>query len=167
MLQTAINKYIKTSPIGYYSEGPHGPIGDWNVSAVTDMASIFSGAYKLFNADLSKWDVSAVTDMLGMFWDAEAFNQDLSKWDVSAVTDMVHMFHGASAFNQDLSNWDVSAVANMRYMFYGAAAFHRKLCGDAWVRSKADQSDMFIGSPGSIASTVCTTAKKGYGGDYG
>merc|ERR1719331_535656 len=101
-LQAAVNGCITTSPIGDCAEGPDGPIGDWDVSAVTDMASMFSRA-SAFNQDLSKWDVSAVTDMESMFSCASAFNQDLSKWDVSAVTDMGSMFSRASAFNQDLS----------------------------------------------------------------
>merc|ERR1712032_164844 len=127
------------------------------------MMCIFRGA-SVFNQDLSKWDVSKVTDMGYMFADTSAFNQDLSKWDVSAVSNMGYMFNGASAFNQDLSKWDVSAVIHMRNMFFHASAFNHKLCSDAWVKSKADKSDMFIGSPGSISSTVCTTAKHGYGG---
>ena len=111
-----------------------------------------------------KWDVSAVTNMGAMFYGALAFNQDLSKWDVSAVTDMGAMFYGALAFNQDLSKWDVSAVTDMRFMFEDAAAFNCELCGDAWVKSKADKEGMFMNSPGSISSKVCTTAKHGYGG---
>ena len=149
------------SLIGDCAEGPHGSIGDWDVSGVTTMVKIFDHAIT-FNQDLSKWDVSAVTDMGRMFAGASAFNQDISKWDVSAVTDMFSMFIGASAFNQDLSKWDVSAVTNMRSMFRDASAFKRKLCGAAWVNSKADKSDMFTGSPGSISSTVCTAAKSGY-----
>ena len=86
---------------------------------------------------------------------------------MSAVTNMAYVFYDASAFNQDLSKWDVSAVTNMRSMFYGASAFKHKLCGVAWVQSKADKTDMFKDSPGSIASTECTTGKHGYGGDYG
>ena len=107
------------------------------------------------------WDVSAITNMRDMFSSASDFNQDLSKWDVSAVTDMRYMFSDASAFNQDLSKWDVSAVTEMEGMFRGAFAFRRELCGEAWVQSKADKGDMFIGSPGSMSSTVCTTAKPG------
>merc|ERR1712037_313315 len=90
---------------------------------------------------------------------ASAFNQDLSKWDVSAVKNMRYMFADASAFNQDLSKWDVSAVRNMQNMFIHASAFNRKLCGDAWVQSKADKSHMFIGSPGSISKQVCKNVK--------
>ena len=153
------------SRIGECSKGQHGPIQDWDVSAVTNMKGMFYGD-TLFNQDISKWDVSAVTDMWFMFASVIAFNQDLSKWDVSAVADMGGMFSGASTFNQDLSNWDVSAVTEMENMFFGASVFNRELCGSAWVQSKADKTDMFIGSPGSISSTVCETAKKGCGGDW-
>ena len=107
--------------------------------------------------------MSAVTNMGFMFLGASAFNQDLSKWDVSKVTIMWAMFQDAAAFNQDISGWDVSAVANMAGMFYGASAFERKLCGTAWVESKAVKTDMFVDSPGSIASAVCTTAIPGSG----
>ena len=140
-LKRAADECLKLSPVGNCSAGPHGPIGSWDVSAVTDMNRMFLNA-RSFNQDLSAWDVSAVTDMWGMFWAAEAFNQDLSKWDVSAVTDMGHMF-------------------------YRAVAFKRKLCGVAWVNSKAEKAEMFTGSPGSISSTVCKTAKSGYREGYG
>ena len=139
-LKAAVDECLKTSPSGDCSEGPHA-IGDWDVSAVTDMAS--------------------------MFLRASAFNQDVSKWDVSAVTNMNFMFSEASTFNQDLSKWDVSGVTEMKFMFFGASAFKRELCGDAWVNSEADKMNMFRDSPGSISSTVCATAKPGYGEGYG
>ena len=85
----------------------------------------------------------------------------IGDWDVSGVTKMGEMFSDASDFNQGLSKWDVSAVTGMWYMFYGASAFKRELCGVAWVNSKADISDMFIDSPGSISSTVCSAARPG------
>ena len=128
------------SSIGDCFEGPHGSIGDWDVSAVTDMKDLFYGA--------------------------SAFNQDLSRWDVSAVTDMRSMFAYATSFNQDLSNWDVSKVTNMEEMFRGASAFKRELRGIAWGHSKAVKTDMFKYSPGSI-SAVCTRDEFGEGEDYG
>merc|ERR1719174_532201 len=175
-LQAAVHKCVEMSAIKDCSEGPHGSIGDWDVSAVTDMEQIFAytSAFNqdlskwdvsavtnmramfyfasAFNQDLSKWDVSAVSDMWGMFSGASTFNQDVSKWDVSAVTNMKYMFQDASSFNQDLSKWDVSAVTDMSYMFDGAAAFGYKLCRVAWVKSKARKKDMFKDSPGSISS---------------
>ena len=130
------------------------------------MGYMFYGA-SAFDQDLSKWDVSALTYTGYMFSDASAFNQDLSKWDVAGVTDMGFMFSYASTFNQDLSKWDVSAVTNMYWMFAHAPAFNRELCGVAWANSKADKNGMFTGSPGSIASTVCTTTTTGYAEGYG
>ena len=137
------------------------PIKDWDVTAIKNMKQMFYAA-SAFNQDISKWDVSAVTDTRSMFSGASSFNQDLSKWDVSAVTDMSVLFSSASAFNQDLSKWDVSNVMGMGNMFHGASAFNRELCGDAWVNSKAEKTNMFEDSPGSILETKCKKAKTGY-----
>ena len=98
-------------------------LSGWNVSAVTNMRSMFLDAAD-FNADLSNWDVSAVTDMSEMFSGATSFNSDLSRWDVSAVTDMSCMFYDATSFNGDLSRWNGSAVTNMSCMFWRATSFN-------------------------------------------
>ena len=92
------------------SEGPHGPIGSWDVSAVADMRKLFNpdvvpGANK-FTGDISNWDVSGATTMLGMFSFASSFNGDISKWDVSRVIDMELMFSYAASFNGDISKWE-------------------------------------------------------------
>merc|ERR1719174_446846 len=111
----------------------------------------------LFNREISKWDVSSVKDMSSMFLAAKSFNRDLSKWDVSGVIAMPVMFRWATSFNGDISKWDVSSVGNMDYMFWDATLFKRKLCGAAWVSSKAKKTIMFAGSSGSISDTVCAT----------
>ena len=87
-LQSAITRYVVLSP---NADCPHGPIGEWDVSSVTDMSKMF---YRMpsFNKDISKWDVSRVKDMSAMFMGADAFNGDISKWDVSKVTTMNGMF---------------------------------------------------------------------------
>merc|ERR1719353_1634699 len=97
-----------------------------------------------------------------MFHSANSFNSDLSKWDVSRVTDMTTMFRNARSFNRDISKWDVSSVSNMDSMFRGAILFTRKLCGAAWVHSKARKTVMFAGSSGSISKTVCTTTPSAF-----
>merc|ERR1719201_2962072 len=102
--------------------------------------------------------------MTAMFWEAVLFGGrvntftdpsvsagDISKWDVSRVTDMSRMFANANLFNGDISNWDVSRVTNMDHMFLKAVSFKRKLCGAAWVHSKASKEDMFANTmSGSI-----------------
>ena len=45
------------------------PIGEWDVSNITDMSNMFKGLRR-FNGDLSKWDVSNVVDMSAMFKNA-------------------------------------------------------------------------------------------------
>src|SRR5690606_16244702 len=61
---------------------------------------------------MEKWDVSHVTDMRWMFTGATNFNGDISEWDTSSVTNMSYMFFGAKSFNQDISKWDVSSVTD-------------------------------------------------------
>merc|ERR1712048_1180171 len=102
-------------------------------------------------------DVSRVTDMIAIFSGATSFNQDISKWDVSSVTYMIAMFSGAESFNQDISKWDVSLVTNMDDMFNWATSFNQILCSEAWVNSNSTKHDMFQFSSGSISTTVCAT----------
>jgi surface protein len=94
-----------------------------DLSQVTDMSSMFSGA-TAFNGDISQWDLSSVMNMRSMFYSAAAFNGDISQWNVTKVTDMSSMFSGAAAFNEDISQWDVSKVTNMKGIFSGAKAFN-------------------------------------------
>ena len=125
----------------YFGDVFNQDISTWDVSNVTNMYGMFSGASS-FNQDLSAWDVSNVTDMNYMFENATSFNQDLSAWDVRNVTNMSSMFQNASSFNQDLSAWDVSNVTNMNYMFSYAQNFNQDL--SAWdVSNVTTMSRMF------------------------
>jgi surface protein len=92
------------------------PIGQWDVSKVTDMHYLFSDKLS-FNEPLNDWDVSNVTNMMSMFDNCRSFNQPLNKWNVSKVNNMNLMFYGCIAFDQDLSGWDVSSVSNYTKMF--------------------------------------------------
>ena len=60
--------------------------------------------YSEFNGDISKWEISNVTNMEWMFSGAKKFNGDISNWDISKVTDMTRLFNGATIFNQDIDN---------------------------------------------------------------
>eukprot|EP00438_Fugacium_kawagutii_P000855 Skav222066 [mRNA] locus=scaffold707:297224:301628:- [translate_table: standard] len=102
------------------------PIGQWDTSAVTDMAVMFSGA-GAFNQPLSTWNTSAVRSMNGMFSGALSFNQDIGAWDTSAVRDVSDMFNGAISFNQPVGGWNLSSVKSMIGMFAYAFSFNQPL----------------------------------------
>ena len=77
-----------------------------------------------FNQPIGDWNVSSVTDMNGMFYNTYddpqntgAFNQPIGDWDVSSVTNMDFMFEGAYYFNQDISNWCVTNIPSEPYEF--------------------------------------------------
>jgi surface protein len=71
----------------------YGPIGSWDVSAVTTMAQAFKGRSS-FNEDISEWNVSSVTNMDEMFFDAELFNQNLTSWNVASVSSYIDFAGG-------------------------------------------------------------------------
>ena len=127
----------------FASSSFNGDISAWDVSHVTDMKSMFSGA-TAFNQTLNNWDVSSVTNMSDMFKGATSFNQSLSNWDVSYVTNMSNMFNGATSFNQTLNNWNVSNVTTMDTMFCGAIVFSSPI-KDWDVSSVTNMDYMFAG----------------------
>jgi surface protein len=117
------------------------PIGDWDVSRVTDMSELFENKSN-FNENINNWDVSNVQNMDGMFSEATSFNQPLNNWDVSNVQGMNSMFSEATSFNQPLENWNVSNVERMAGMFLGATSFNQPL--NNWdVSNVQDMPEMF------------------------
>jgi surface protein len=113
------------------------PIGNWDVSNVTNMQQLFF--FTAFNQSLENWDVSSVTNMVWMFGGSN-FNQPIESWDVSNVTNMSYMFDD-SPFNQPLNNWDVSSVTNMNHLF-SYTPFNQPL--DKWnVSNVTDIGGMF------------------------
>jgi len=129
------------------TEAVYGPIGGWDVSAVTDMSNLISTfddspCRSTFNADVSSWDTSSVTTMKGMFAFASSFNQPLS-FDTSSVRAMGDMFTHASAFNQPLS-FDTSSVTHMSSMFARTRAFNQPLSFDT--SSVMSMESMFHGA---------------------
>jgi surface protein len=81
---------------------------------------------KAFNQPIGNWNVSNVTNMDAMFWEAKSFNQPIGDWDVSKVTNMTDMFNGAIVFNQDIGDWDVSKVPIMTDMFNNSGYKHKE-----------------------------------------
>ncbi len=120
------------------------PIGNWDVSNVTNMESMFKNAP--FNQPIGNWDVSNVTNMSYMFSYATSFNQDIGNWDVSNITNMSYMFLHATSFNQPIGNWDVSNVNNMTCMFDYASSFNKPV--NAWcVKNNPKATNFSINCP--------------------
>ena len=160
------------------TEAYYGKIGDWDVSRVTNMYSLFepSVVYTIgknvvdgFNEDISSWDTSNVTDMGEMFSNQTVFNQPLDNWNVSNVKRMTYMFSGATSFDQPLNSWDVSNVTNMELVFSDATSFNQDL--NSWdVSNVKDMGGIFEGASsfnGNITSWNVSNAsgveEPGYG----
>ena len=130
----------------YYCEAPELDLQYLDVSAVTNMAYMFS--YCWSNVNCEGWDTSKVENISYMF-DHFYGSIDLSKLDFSSVTKIDYMFNYAKIdginltglnfpsaisfgylFNNaegnslDLSSWDISNITNMTYMF-GSAKFKK------------------------------------------
>ena len=71
-----------------------------------------------FNQPIGEWDVSSVTNMIGMFDENPNFNQPIGNWEVKEVKNMKSMFSYAINFNQSLEKWDVSNVSNFEYFAF-------------------------------------------------
>lgn len=114
---------------------------DWDVSGITNMASLFYNGRDggivdttQFNADISQWDLSSATGMWGIFSGAKSFNQDISGWDTSNMVNFGNAFDGAEAFNQDISLWNTAKVTRIESMFRNAVSFNQDISG--WDTSK-------------------------------
>ena len=115
-----------------------------NVSGVTNMAQMFSGATNV-NPDVAHWDTSSVTNMNALFAGAQRAVPDVSAWDTSRVMNMGRMFSGATSANPNVSGWDTSSVKKMRAMFYGATSADPDV--RAWdTSSVTDMNSMFLGA---------------------
>ena len=115
------------------------PIGEWNVSRVTDMSTLFKG-FGGFNEPLDGWDVSNVIGMESMFSGCTSFNQPLNKWNVGNIINMEGMFSGCTSFNQPLNKWNVGNVTNMIEMFRNCIHFNESL--DGWARKVGNVTNM-------------------------
>ena len=121
-LQSKVNEWCNDRGT---AEAAFGPISTWDVSQVTNMASLFEGKTSC-NPPIGNWDTSQVTTMERMFMNARRFNQPIGKWDTSKVNTMYQMFYKATAFNQAIGDWDTSQVTNMDYMLCPVQLSYRK-----------------------------------------
>ena len=82
---------------------------------VTSTSNMFAGINKFNSNPIGDWDVSNVTDMSYMFYECNEFTgggmySSMPSWDVSKVTNMEGMFSHAYKFKLNLSSWCVSNI---------------------------------------------------------
>lgn len=126
-------------------------INEWNVSNVTNMFQMFSGA-SIFNSNISNWNTTNVTNF-GNLFAFTAFNQNIGAWNVENGINFNSMFINASVFNQNISNWNTGKATNMREMFKGAIAFNQNI--GAWNVSNVTNFVNFMN--GKTPATFSTT----------
>jgi surface protein len=139
------NENIREKIREYLNGNPNGlpPIGEWDVSRVTNMSQLFEGASS-FNEPINNWNVTNVQDMASMFKGASSFNQPLNNWNVTNVDDMDYMFQDATSFNQPLNNWNITNVEGMNGMFKRATSFNQDL--SMWELNQTEIRNMFQGA---------------------
>jgi surface protein len=118
------------------------PVGDWNVSSVTDMQQMFNsywngalgtslGTFTNGNSNsIETWNTGNVTNMNGMFSGQGLFNRNIGGWNMSKVTNTGYMLQSLNFNNggsSDINNWDVSKVTTMSRMFQSAFNFNQPL----------------------------------------
>jgi surface protein len=110
-----------------------GDVSQWNVDNVTDMQSTFQDA-SVFNVDLS-WNVSQVTTMAGMFSGAIAYRGVMDDWDTSVCRDFTNFNLPQQYFDHDrvnppqfaylrngITTWNVSAATNPSHIIANDAS---------------------------------------------
>ena len=115
-LQDAVDEWASDSTSATET---YGDISTWNVSAITDMSSLFKSKTNITSLDLSGWDTSNVTNMAYMFKDCTSLTSlDVSNFDTSSVTNMYGMFYLAKNITSlDVSNWNTGNVTTMQKLF--------------------------------------------------
>lgn len=117
----------------------------------------------VFNQPIGNWNVSSVTNMADMFRLNTNFNQELNDWDVSNVVNFGNMFNGSTGFNKNIGNWNVglgttftSFMANKSALNYSEENLDNIYNG--WVKYKLQPSRSI--SFGSIKRTTNSNNSK-------
>lgn len=100
-----------------------------------------------FRVPIGQWDVSRVTNFESLFEEADLFNEDLSGWNVERARNMDYMFAGCTFFNQDLGTWKPRRLTSCRGMFRDCSGFEGKGLNNwgSYLGNVEDMVEMFKG----------------------
>jgi hypothetical protein len=60
--------------------------------------------------NIGDWDVSAVSNMYQLFYSKSTLNDDIGKWNVASVSNMLHLRHGRRAGGVPRADVDVEGA---------------------------------------------------------
>ena len=148
----------------------------WNVSSVTSMQRMFSGADSFRPEAFAEWDTSSVLDFSYIFAMADPYSSpywglegswagqeriyNVHSWDVSSATTLEGMFYNNPVMNDyvsssEFASWTVSNVQNMDYVFYGCSKFVGTTSGiDAWDTSQVTSMRNMFGDAVSFEGNL-------------
>ncbi|RPG64937.1 MAG: BspA family leucine-rich repeat surface protein, partial [Flavobacteriaceae bacterium TMED42] len=117
-LDTAIDAWNTNST---QATSTYGDINTWDVSAVTDFATLFMNKTNIQNLDLSNWETSQVTTMYFMFFGCTNLKTlNINAWDTSSLSDLrLGFIYCSSIETLNLNNWNVTGVNNLQDVFNG------------------------------------------------
>lgn len=88
-----------------FNNGGSSDINNWTIKTTGTVDMTFMFRESSFNQPIGNWNVSAVTNMSNMFQSCP-FNQDIGSWNVSNVTNFSNFMIGKTSANYSASNLD-------------------------------------------------------------
>ena len=90
-----------------FNNGGSSDINNWTINTIGSvlMTSMFQNA-TAFNQPIGNWNVSKVTNMTSMFAGATAFDQDIGNWDIVAVTSITGFMSSKTPATFSAANLD-------------------------------------------------------------
>ncbi|WP_412988940.1 MBG domain-containing protein [Pediococcus siamensis] len=126
-----------------------GGTGDWDLSEVKDVGSMFASCSSLQNLDVTNWGMGSVTSASSMFNGASSLTEltGIENWSMANTTSCIYMFNGTSSLaSLNLSGWNTSKVNNMQQMFSNMTLLTNLDLGDNWETSSVTTMyQMFAG----------------------